>query len=114
MYLIRQVTKDPKQKQTLILADGSSVALTIVYRPLQYGWFVDELAYGSFTLKGVRITNSPNMLHQFRNQIPFGFSCVSAAGREPMLIDDFYAGASKLYVLTADEVEEYAGYLRGG
>lgn len=114
MYLIQQVTSNPLQKQTLILIDGSSLTLTLYYRPLQQGWFVQELVYGDFILRGMRITNSPNMLHQYRNQLPFGFACYTAGGREPSLQLDFSSGASKLYILDATEVEEYTEYLKGG
>lgn len=112
MYLIQQVTADALQQQTLILPDGSGILLQLYFRPMQYGWFVNELTWGTFTIKGLRITNSPNMLHQFKNQIPFGLGCFSAANREPTLQEDFLSGASKLYLLTEDEIEEFAEALR--
>lgn len=111
MYLVQQITTDPLQEQTLVLPDGSPVFLQIYFRPMQYGWFINELTWGSFTIKGLRITNSPNMLHQFKNQIPFGLACFSNANREPMLQEDFSTSASKLYLLDEDEVEEYAEFL---
>lgn len=114
MYTIRQVTSAARQKQNIVLADGSTIGLTISFRSLQLGWFIDELVYQSFTLRGVRISNSPNMLHQFRYQIPFGLACYSVANREPMQAEDFSSGASRLYVTDAAEVEAFAEYLRGG
>lgn len=114
MFLIQQVTSDPLQQQNLVLPDGSSVLLQIYFRPMQYGWFVNEISWDTFTLKGLRITNSPNMLNQFRNQIPFGLACYSAANREPSQQDDFISGASKLYLLDEDEVAAYAAFLRDG
>lgn len=92
---------------------GDSVSITMYFRSLQKGWFLNELVYNTtFTIQGVRIVNSPNLLHQWRNFIPFGLACFSTAEREPSLIQDFSSGASKLYILTADEVAEYAEYLR--
>lgn len=114
MYLIQQVTADPLQQQTLILPDGSSILLQVYFRPMQYGWFINELSWDTFTLKGLRITNSPNMLNQFRNQLPFGLGCFSIANREPSQQEDFLSGASKLYLLSEDEVAEYAEFLRDG
>lgn len=114
MLLIQQVTTNPLQKQNLILPDGTAVSLTIYYRPQQIGWFINELAYADFVLHGVRITNSPNILNQFRNQIPFGLGCFSAANREPTQQEDFSTGASKLYILTEAEVLEYVEFLQGG
>lgn len=114
MQLIQQFTADPLQKQTLILPDGSTFTMTIYYRPLQIGWFIDTLTYGDFTLKGVRITDSPNMLNQFRNQIPFGIACYTQGNREPTQQEDFSSLNSKLYLLSEAECEEYAEYLRLG
>jgi hypothetical protein len=114
MYLIQQITDDPLQKQTLILPNGISLSLTISFAPMQYCWFVVSLVYGSFTLNGLQITNSPNMLHQFKNQIPFGLACFSTNNREPSQQEDFASGASQLYLLSAAEVAQYAGLLQNG
>lgn len=114
MYLIQQITGDALQKQTLLLPDGTSLSLTINFVPMQYGWFITSLIYQSFTLNGLRITNSPNMLHQFRNQIPFGLACFSANNREPSQQQDFLSGASQLYILSAAEVAQYTGLLQSG
>lgn len=114
MLLIQQITDDPLQKFNLILPDGSSLGLQIYFVPMQLGWFITELTYGDFVLNGVRITNSPNMLYQFRNQIPFGLACFSSHNREPSQQQDFSSNASLLYILTADEVAEYTRFLQGG
>lgn len=113
MYLIQQITNDSLQKQTFVLPDGSTFDLTIRFVPAQLGWFIDELVYGSFTLNSVRITNSPNMIQQFKNQVPFGLACFSTADREPSQQNDFSSAASLLYILTAEEVAIYSGYIRG-
>lgn len=113
MYPVQQLSDDPFQRETVVLADGSQVTLTIQYRPLQQGWWVTELTYQSFTLENLRISNSPNLLHQFCNQIPFGLACFSTTGREPSLQQDFSSGASALYILTAAEVLTFKEYLAG-
>lgn len=114
MLLIQQIASNPFQKQTLTLDDGSSVAITMYFRSMQLGWFITELTRGSFTLNELRITNSPNMLHQFKNQIPFGLACYSKGNREPSQQNDFLSGASKLYILTAAEVAQYTSFLENG
>lgn len=114
MLLIRQITKDPLQQQSVVLPDGTSVTLQFYYRPLQLGWFLNSITYGEFVLKGLRITNSPNMLHQWRNQIPFGLACYTDGLREPTQQEDFFSGAAKLYLLTEEEVEEYTEFLENG
>lgn len=113
MFKINQITTDPLQKQNLILADGTQVQLTINYKSLQAGWFITELIYGSFDLKGVRICNSPNLLYQFKNQIPFGLACFTSGNREPTQQEDFATGAAILYLLSEAEVEAYSEFLSG-
>jgi hypothetical protein len=114
MYLIQQITSDPVQKQTLILPNGSPLNMEMRFVPLQYGWFITSLAYGTFLLEGLRITVSPNFLRQFKNQIPFGMSCVANnVSREPTLQPDFSSGAFSLFILDQDEVAQLEGLLSG-
>ncbi len=114
MLTIQNITTNSRQKQTFTLTDGTQVKMSFYFCPLQFGWFIPNLTYGDFILNGLRISNSPNMLHQFRNQIPFGLACFSTNSREPSQQQDFSSGASVLYILTADEVAEYARLLAGG
>lgn len=114
MNLIQQVTNDTLQQQTLVLPDGSQLLLQIYFRPLQQGWFFNQILYKTFVLNGLRITNTPNMLYQFRNQLPFGLGCFSTNNREPSQQDDFSSGASKLYFLTAEDVALYTSILQSG
>jgi hypothetical protein len=111
MYQVQKLTTDALQKQVLIFNGIGEISLTIYFRPMQLGWFINELTFNDFTLKGLRICVSPNMLHQFRNQIPFGLACFSVGNREPSLVGDFATGAAQLYVLSTDEVAEYTRFL---
>lgn len=114
MFIIQQLTSDSLQKQILILPDGTQLTMTIYFVPMQLGWFITNLTYGDFILNGLRITNSPNMLNQFRNQIPFGLACYSTQNREPSQQQDFSSGASKLYILSEAECTQYAELLANG
>lgn len=114
MLLIKQITSDPFQQQTLILPDGSTLFLQIYFMPMQYAWVITELTYGTFTLNGLRITNSPNMLYQYKNQLPFGLACFSTQNREPSQQEDFSSGASNLYILTAAEAAQYTQLILAG
>jgi hypothetical protein len=115
MYLIQQITNDPLQEQTLLLpSDNSPLVLTLYYAPLQYAWNIKNLVYGDFQIQNLRITVSPNMLFQFKNQIPFGIACYSTAAREPTQQNDFQSGAARLFLLGADEVQAYADFLQNG
>ncbi len=114
MFLIQQLTTQPRQSQTLVLPDGSLLNLAIYFIPMQFGWFIPSMVYGNFVLNGLRITVSPNMLRQFKNQIPFGLSCVSnGQNREPSQQQDFSSGAFSLFLLDKTEVNQYEELLAG-
>lgn len=113
MNQILQITNDARQRQTLFIEDGTSFSLEIYFIPMQLGWFITELIYKDVTIRNIRITNSPNMLHQFRNQLPFGIACFSKDDREPSLVNDFVSQASKLYILTTADVAAYTRFLTG-
>lgn len=113
MYQIQNLTDDSRQSQSLVLPDGTSIDISIYFVPMQYGWFITSLTYGTFELDGIRICNSPNILYQWRNQIPFGLACISFDDREPSQQQDFITGASSLYILTQDEVSQYTEFLSG-
>jgi hypothetical protein len=115
MFQVQNITNDSRQKQTLVLPDGTQIVLSIYFVPMQYGWFITQVSYAntSFVLNGVRICNSPNLLYQYRNKIPFGLAVLSPSGREPTQQDDLTSGATLLYILTEEEVDEYTEYLSG-
>lgn len=107
MYKIPIITTNPNQEQILVMEDGTKITFQIRYSPLQNGWFLSKLQYGDFTLNGLRICNSPNMLHQFINQLTFGLACFSNSTREPMLQTDFILNNSELYIITQAEAQLY-------
>ena len=113
MKLIQGITDSAYQESTVTLDDGTTFTIDIRFVPMQYGWFIDRLVYEDFTYYNLRICNSTNILHQFRNKIPFGLACVSVDDREPSLQEDFLNGSSKLYLLSEDETLEYARVLSG-
>lgn len=113
MLLIEEITDDPKQQHTLVLPDGSQLLMQIEYKPQQYGWFFTTLQYKTLTINGMRIVSSPNILYQFKNQIPFGIGCFVDGNQEPTQLEDFLNTRAKLYILTAAEVLDYVSFLRG-
>lgn len=113
MNALQQITDAPVQQQTVALSDGTTFSISIKYVPQQYGWFITSLTYGDFTLSGYRIVNSPNMLNQYRNEIPFGLACATAGNREPTQQQDFSSGASTIFLLSAEEVQQYTRFLIG-
>lgn len=113
MFQIQNLTRDPKQKQTLVLPNGETIEITIEYSPQQLGWFIPSLVYKDFEICGMRICVSPNMLYQYKNVIPFGLACRGVQQREPMLLDDFASEAAQLFILTEADVQAYAEWLSG-
>lgn len=113
MQVIQQITSAPCQQQKITLLDGTTFQMTMRFVEMQYGWFFTSIIYGDFTLNNLRISNQPNMMHQFKNQIPFGIGCFSLSDREPSQLEDFSSGSSKLYLLSAAEVSAYSEYLSG-
>lgn len=113
MLLIQEFSNEPKQQHTLVLPDGSRFTVNFEFKPQQTGWFITELTYGSFILRNLRITTNPNILHQFKNLLPFGLGCYVQDNQEAVLPEDFSSGRAKLYVLTRDEVELYEEILSG-
>jgi hypothetical protein len=114
MYQINQLTADPLQTMTLILPNGNPCQLTIYYIERQIGWFITNLTYGDFQLSGIRITNNPNMLYQWKNILPFGLACYSTNQTEPGQLQDFFSQNSILYILDASEVEDITGFYQNG
>ena len=102
MKVITGLTNQPKQRASLVLADGSSVFLYLEYFPQQLGWFAD-VAWQSWAVQGIRLTAFPNLLAQWQNVIPFGLGVVTSTGAEPLNSGDLADGTATLYLLeTAD------------
>lgn len=114
MNQIQQITSDAYQTQTLILPSGTPVTIVFYFMPQQYAWTIQSLTYGSFTLQGIKIVNSLNVLHQWRNQLPFGIACMSSNNRDPSQLQDFSSGACALYVLSQAEVAQVQSMLVSG
>lgn len=114
MLQITQLTANARQQQTIILPNGKNISVTLYYVPMQLGWFITNLSYSGseFEINGLRVTTNPNMLYQFKNQIPFGLACFTDGNQEPTQQEDFVSGRSKLYILTEEEVEEYTDILQ--
>lgn len=114
MFQIQNITANSYQQQTVILPDQTTLFLTLNYIPLQYGWFIQELTYGNLTINNLRITVSPDILYQFKNQLPFGLGCFfTTSNREPTQQQDFASNLFQLYILTKDEVNQYTAFLEG-
>ncbi|MDE3073917.1 MAG: hypothetical protein KGJ86_00685 [Chloroflexota bacterium] len=103
MKKISGITDYPLQSLTLILSDGSSVAMKLEYCPQQIGWFAD-FAWRDWAVQSVRLANFPNVLRQWKNQVPFGLRVWTAAFGEPLTAEVFANGTAILYLLEGDDI----------
>jgi len=94
--------------QTLNIADpngGGDISFTFYYRPRTQCWYFD-VAFKTFTAKGMKIVRGPDILSRHSNQIPFGLFVAVSDNFEPYLINDFYTGRVTLYLLTTAERDD--------
>lgn len=113
MRLIEGITASAFQENSVTLPNGTVLLIELRYIEMQRGWFIERIVYEDFNLNGLRICNSPNILHQYRNLIPFGLACETNEGREPSLLTDFDNNDSRLYLLTLEETQEFSRALSG-
>jgi hypothetical protein len=103
MRLIESITDQPNQSLTLMLEDGTKIAMTLVYKENQAGWFY-SLSGGGLTVYNRRMVASPNLLRAFRDIITWGVACTTSDGYEPVFINDFSEGRAKFFLLNAEDV----------
>lgn len=105
MLYLDKINDSAKQDYIIVTENKEQVQLYLYYFPTQESWYFD-LSYGDFTVRGLQLTVSPNCLRSYRDLLPFGLSCISADGLDPLYISDFVQGRIKLYLLGSDEVEQ--------
>ena len=114
MLKISEITNDAVQNRTIILPDETEFDIQIRYVPQQLGWFIESLTYQDFSVSGIRIVNSYNLLYQYTDLIPFGIACFSSGHREPALQEDFASGSSELFLLTPSDKIELERFITDG
>lgn len=113
MREIGNISTDGFQKQSIPTEQGPLINLEIYFIPLQLMWVISKLEFDGFTVQNIRICNSPNLLHQFSNVLPFGIACQSKEKREPTFLEDFSEGSSRLFLLDESEVAAVGKSLSG-
>jgi hypothetical protein len=114
MKILTGFTSQPTQDMTFVLDDGSQVALSIVYRTQQLGWFA-TITRQDWQVNGLRLTASPNLLQKWENLVPFGLAILTRGNVEPLNVSDFSDGTATVYLLNAEDVAAvnaaaFAGY----
>ncbi len=105
MITINGLSATPLQSFNVPLDDGTIVYFTLRYNPAVQMWFAN-IEHEDFTLNGLRLCNNFNLLHQYKNIIPFGLFVEIVGESEPLLINDFQSERVRLNILTAAEVEQ--------
>ena len=103
MRKISSLTADPRQTFNAVISGYASAVIVIEYRDLQYGWFI-SVQWGSFVLNNERVSNSPNLLRQFQNLLPFGIMISGKNDVDPMLIDSWVT-TNDLYIVDSTDFD---------
>lgn len=103
MTVIDNLSDYSNQLTTLILPDGTTADLSLVYNGSTQRW-VWGLVYGTRVITDQGLCALPNILRQWKNLLPFGISCVSATQTDPIYQTDFATNRVQLYLLTAADV----------
>lgn len=94
------------------LPDGTTAYFKLTYAPRVSYWFMD-VTWGSEIIKGVKLSNVPNVLEQYTNVLPFGVNIWMIDYTEPILINDFLTGRAIFNILSDSEIalisEKYMG-----
>lgn len=113
MKTISIIGKDLSQVFRISIPETKKyIDVLLNYSAQQQGWFI-SLEYETFKVNNLRIVTSGNFLHQFKNIIPFGMSCIVEENNEPMLQEDFSSKRAKLYLLNQSEVKAFSEVLSG-
>lgn len=98
------INDSPKQEFKVNLETGEIVTFYFQYIAIHTSWYLVSFTYNN-VIKYInkRIALSFNLLSQFYNTLPFGISCVSNDGIEPIYLDDFVTERVELYVITNAE-----------
>lgn len=112
MKQITSLTSEYKQNLTISIDTGKILKLNFRYSETQSCWFY-EFTYEGFRAGWYTLVNSPNMLREFQNILPFGIGCSTIDGQDPYFINDFTSGRAKVYILTKDEVFQIGRDLYG-
>lgn len=107
MRQISKLTNNGRQSTNIVGENGEVIPFSLTFMPTQNCWYFN-IAYApqEFAANGLLLTNSPNILHQFKNLIPFGIACITTDGYEPQFLNDFIDGRVTMFLLTEAEVLE--------
>jgi len=107
MIQINNLTDNAIQSVSVNMPDGSTAAMTLYFRGTIQRWFFDFI-HADFPNGGILGTGlclHPNLFRNFINTFPFGLSCITASGQDPVSPEDFVNGNGTLYILDTQDVQ---------
>lgn len=103
--LVEGFTDDYKQQFQLTIGQPgdnyASADILMSYSVPRNCWYID-ITWDDFEMKGLKLSNSRNMLRDFRSLIPFGLLVTGGNGSDPMLVDSF-VNTHEMYLLDQNE-----------
>lgn len=105
MLYINKITNDPIQNINLIGIPGINIPAQLRYLVRIQRWVID-FSYNGKEYNGIAISTAPNMLRQYRNEIPFGLCCICVNGLDPYGQNDFANQSANLYLLDSSDVAQ--------
>ena len=105
MKQITEFTEDPNQQHVLIGENGEEITVNLVFIDSQTGWFID-LQYGDLIINSMRLVTSVNILHSWKNIIPFGLTVATPDKGDPYFIDDFTSGRVGIFLTNSGDRKE--------
>lgn len=102
MIYINAINDDAKQTMQLVIDGYATATLNVEFKPNQYAWFY-TLSWNDFETSQELLSNSPNLLRQYKKILPFGLLLDTTGGQDPLSQDAFIT-TSSLYLLSAQEV----------
>lgn len=114
MNLIDNLTGFADQQTNLLLPDGTTAQLRLIFCGATNRWYFNLVhPLKPNGINGVQLCCFPNILHQWDNILPFGIACVTADGTDPFNANDFATGRVKLYLLNEEDIDNIESVLFG-
>lgn len=106
MITLNGIKAVPSQTFNVTIPEGL-VICNLYFRSAIGMWMLDVF-FDEFEVYSIRVCNSPNLLNQFSEIIPFGImvSVGDNLGYEPSLINDFSSERVILNVLDTTEMQQ--------
>jgi hypothetical protein len=103
MTQVDNLTNFADQQTVLILEDGSTAAIDLTYNASAERWTMN-VTYGAHIINGIGLCDSPNIIRQWKNVLPFGLAFVTSDQTDPFDINDFATERVKMFLLNASDV----------